>query len=72
VVNLLVSPRLERIDEREVVETVLSRLRTVPGGGPMADLWRDGNTLRVVRREPYTTAALKLLPLHILGGKRGG
>jgi hypothetical protein len=71
-VSLLVSPRLERINEREVVETVLSRLRTVPGGGMMSDVWRNADTLRVVRREPYATGALKLLPLHILRGSRGG
>jgi hypothetical protein len=33
----------------------------------MADTWRESGTLRVQRREPYTTGAFKLLPLHILG-----
>jgi hypothetical protein len=65
VVHLLVSPRLGRIPEQEIVETILSRLKTVPGGGLMAAVWRDADTLRVVRNEPYTTGALKLLPLHI-------
>jgi hypothetical protein len=32
----------------------------------MADLWRDGQTLRVVRREPFITGAAKILPIHIL------
>jgi hypothetical protein len=27
----------------------------------MTDIWRDGNTLRVIRREPYETAAAKIL-----------
>lgn len=69
-VSLAVSPRLGSIPEQEVVEAVLTRLRTVPGGGLMADVWRDSDVLRVVRREPIATGALKLLPLHILGGGR--
>jgi len=32
----------------------------------MADLWREGRTLRVVRGEPFVTGAAKILPLHIL------
>jgi hypothetical protein len=53
-----------------VVKKVLAHLRTVPGGGLMADVWRDSGMLRVVRREPIATGALKLLPLHILRGIR--
>jgi hypothetical protein len=71
-VSLLVAPRLGRINECEVVETVLSHLRAVPSGGMMTDVWRDSDTLRVVRREPYSTGAMKLLPLHILRRTRGG
>jgi hypothetical protein len=66
-VSLLVHPRLEGIDERAVLETVLTELRACPGGGLMADTWRESGTLRVRRREPYITGAFKLLPLHILG-----
>jgi hypothetical protein len=71
VVHLLVSPRLGRIPEREIVETILSRLKTVPGGSLMTAVWRDANTLRVIRSEPYTTGALKLLPLHIQRARVG-
>ena len=64
----LVHPRLDGIDERAaVLETVLTELRACPGGGLMSDTWRESGTLRVHRREPYTTSAFKLLPLHILG-----
>jgi hypothetical protein len=66
-VSLLIHPRIEGIDESAVLETVLTQLRACPGGGLMADTWRESGTLRVCRREPYTTGAFKLLPLHVLG-----
>ena len=31
----------------------------------MADEWRQGDTLRVVRRAPYETGSAKILPLHV-------
>jgi hypothetical protein len=67
IVSLLIHPRLDGIDEQAVVETVLAELRACPGGNLMVDAWRAGGTFRVLRREPYTTGAFKLLPLHILG-----
>lgn len=70
-VSLVVHPRLRGIHESEVLDAVLADLRGCPGGGLMADVWRDGETLRVVRREPYATGAFKLLPLHLLGRARG-
>jgi hypothetical protein len=71
-VSLVVSPRLVRINEQDVINAVLAELRACPGGGLMSDVWREGKTLRVVRREPYSTGAFKLLPLHILGKASGG
>ena len=40
------------------------------GSGPafkamMAEVWRDGGTVRVVRRAPEPTASGKILPLHL-------
>lgn len=67
VVSLLVHPRLDDIDERAVMETALAELSACPGGGLMSDTWRESGLLHVRRREPYTTGACKLLPLHILG-----
>lgn len=64
-VSVVVRPRLGALDEREVVTAVLSHLRSDRRNQLMADIWRDGNTVRVVRREPYITAAGKILPLHI-------
>ncbi len=69
-VSLVVNPRLNGAADADLLETVLTHLREVPGGRLMTDVWRDSKTLRVVRREPYSTGALKFLPLHILMGAR--
>ncbi len=72
-VSLLVSPRVGTLDEEAVVSTVLRSLGACPPGAKrtMAELWREGQTLRVVRREPYATGSAKILPLHILKGEEG-
>jgi hypothetical protein len=31
----------------------------------MTQHWRQGSTLKLVRREPYHTASGKILPLHL-------
>jgi hypothetical protein len=66
-VNLLVHPRLGEIDESRIVATVLAALGN-RGDAPrmMARYWRDGETLQVLRREPHSTAAAKVLPLHLV------
>ncbi|MFC1846431.1 hypothetical protein ACFLYS_00015 [Chloroflexota bacterium] len=65
-VSVVVSPEVGEIDENEVIRTILSEL----GKGKdtqrmMAEMWSQANTLRVKRIRPYTTAASKLLTLHI-------
>jgi hypothetical protein len=65
-VNIVVSPRVGDVDENAVVTAILQALRAYPGGDVMSERWEQGQTLRVVRREPYTTASAKILPLHIL------
>jgi hypothetical protein len=53
-----------------VVATVLEVLGSPPHGSGghwlMAEYWKGARTLRVVRREPYVTAAAKILPLHVI------
>ncbi len=64
-VALIVSPRLGEIDEHEIVRAVLDALGS--GGGAramMARRWEEGHTLRIDRREPFSTAAAKILSLH--------
>jgi hypothetical protein len=65
-VSVVARPALGPIDERDVVATVLDRLRAERENRMMADIWRDGGTLRLVRREPHVTSAGKILPLHIV------
>jgi len=65
-VNILVSPRVGNVNEEMVLATVFQVLHSYPGGDIMSDKWRQGQTLRVLRREPYSTGSAKILPLHIL------
>ena len=62
---IIASPRLGPLDESTVVRHVLGTLSQVPGGAAMTEHWRQGNTLKLVRREPYHTASAKILPLHL-------
>lgn len=68
-VSVVVRPAVGELDDREVVMAVLNHLRSERRNQLMADVWRDGQTLRVVRREPYMTSAGKILPLHIANRK---
>jgi hypothetical protein len=70
-VNIVISPRVGDVDEETVLNTVYRALLSYPGGDVMSERWQQGGMLRVVRREPYTTASAKILPLHILKGKSG-
>ncbi|HWP92022.1 MAG TPA: hypothetical protein VNN20_07485 [Thermodesulfobacteriota bacterium] len=65
-VNVIVSPRVGNVNEEEVVALAFQVLHRYPGGEIMSDKWRQGQTLRVLRREPYSTGSAKILPLHIL------
>jgi hypothetical protein len=64
--DVVVGPRVGEVAEGDVVATVLETL----GSGPafkamMAEVWRDGGTVRVVRRAPEPTPSGKILPLHL-------
>ena len=64
--EVVVGPRLGPVADADVVATVLETL----GGGAafktmMAEVWRDGGTVRVVRRPPQATPSGKILPLHL-------
>jgi phenylacetate-coenzyme A ligase PaaK-like adenylate-forming protein len=68
-VQVLVSPSVGTIDEQAVVTTVLDALKGYDRYGRgrfMADQWRQGRTLQIVRRVPYEAGSRKILPLHIL------
>jgi hypothetical protein len=69
-VSLVVSPRVGEVDADRLIATALEVLGSEAGSGGaghiMALHWRDARTLRVLRREPYATAAAKILPLHVI------
>ena len=67
-VSIVVAPRVGPVDEPAIIETVLKALdasHANSGGELMAAQWRNGNTLRVVRREPESGRNSKILPLRI-------
>ena len=70
-VSVVVRPRVGEVDEGEVVAAVLDHLGAKQRNRLMTEVWRAGETLRVVRREPYATRpAGKILPLMVLDGDR--
>jgi hypothetical protein len=69
-VRLLVSPRIGDVRDDDVVAAVIDFLNDLPGaGGAFGERWREGGTLRVLRREPYATQASKVLALHTMKRK---
>jgi hypothetical protein len=65
-VEVVVSPRVGPIDEGDVAAAVLAELGSHNAAWRIAaEQWRQGGTLRVVRREPHETGAGKILPLHV-------
>jgi hypothetical protein len=66
VVSLLVSPRVGPLAAADVRAAVLEALRARDAAHRMMTaIWRDGGTLRVVRREPCATRTGKIHALHI-------
>jgi hypothetical protein len=69
--SLIISPRVEILDEQSVIECVLNALRN---SSPMADAarvgWQQANTLRVKRQEPVWTGRGKLMPLHLARNRK--
>lgn len=64
-VTIAIAPGVGRVEEGRVKQTVLEFLGSSNAGGKlMARLWREGEVLRVVRREPYYTPSGKVPPLR--------
>lgn len=64
-VVLVVSPAVGPLDPDEAIDTMLDFLRhRGVGQHLMAEVWANGETLRVVRAEPHVTAAGKIQPLQ--------
>ena len=64
--NLIVSPKVEIKNEREVIKVVLEALGRSSVAADMArGMWNQAETLKVKRREPIWTERGKLMPLHL-------
>jgi hypothetical protein len=62
---VLVHPRIEIDDERQVVEVILNALRqSSPAADATRTVWESMHTLRVRRAVPVVTERGKLFPLH--------
>jgi len=61
---LLVSPRLGPLDEQAVRTRFISTLDAQERGG--IPLWRQAETIQVVRQDPVHTAGGKLFPFHTI------
>jgi hypothetical protein len=65
-VSLVVSPRVGPLDEHTTTDAVVGFLNHIPGASDAyGERWRQGGTLRLIRREPYATGASKILALHV-------
>jgi hypothetical protein len=65
-VNLVVSPRVGLVEEDAIVAVVIDSMNAfINGSDDYAGRWREGNTLRVLRQEPSSTGASKVLALHV-------
>ena len=70
-VSLVVSPRVGPVDEATAIEAVVDFLNNVPGASDnYGEQWRQGGTLRLLRREPHATTASKILALHVTKPKQ--
>jgi hypothetical protein len=65
-VNLVISPEVGPVNHEELLAAVYSFLDRIRGGRIMANEWRQGGVLRVVRRQPYRTVSGKVPSVHVL------
>jgi hypothetical protein len=66
-VVIVASPRVGPLQPETVREVALQALGdSGPGPTLMANSWREAGLPHVERREPYTTARPKLLPVHVI------
>lgn len=62
---LVVSPSVGQIDEKRVLRRFIEELRDPRRArSMMPTLWRQADTIQVIRREPVPTSSGKLLPFH--------
>jgi hypothetical protein len=69
IVSLVIADAVGALDPDQVVRAVLEYLKNQGlGEAIMADVWTQGGTLQIVRRDPHVTQAGKILALQTLTG----
>lgn len=64
--SLIISPKVGEVDEEDVINTVLGKLRKgIYSGGLAAGFWSQVDMLRVKRSYPISSSG-KVLPLHLI------
>jgi hypothetical protein len=69
--SLVIHPRVDIRDEREVIETMMKALGRSSVAADLARAtWEQAGTVRVKRMAPVWTKGGKLMPLHLQGSSR--
>ncbi len=69
--NLLISPRLDGLDEKTVIDTFVNQLRKAESSPESwaqsgSEMWEQAGIIRVKRENPIPTKRGKILPFHIM------
>jgi hypothetical protein len=69
--RLLVSPRVGKVDEQALAETLIQLLKAGESSPESwtqsgSDMWAQARTLRIKRKHPIPTRSGKILPFHIV------
>ena len=65
--EIVVDPRVGPVDEAQVARLFLAEMGAGSASSRMmARIWREGQTVTVVRRQPHVTAAGKINTVHVL------
>jgi len=64
-VSVVVRPSVGRVREPELLAAVIEFMRADPRNRVMADFWAQNDAIRMVRREPHSTASGKTQALHV-------
>ena len=69
--NLIVSPSVGKINEKEIVDTFVNLLKSAEDSPESwaqsgTQMWAQAGTVRIVRDYPIPTKRAKILPFHIM------
>jgi hypothetical protein len=64
-VSVVVRPSVGEVAEPEVLQAVIEFMRSEPRNQVMTDFWAQNDAIRVIRRDPYSSASGKTPALHL-------